>query len=111
MLHTVEGSKRCTCRAMAHDYLSSFHLVEVKAVERLAHAEKYEVGDVDNVVNWTLADGVEQCLQPLGALGDLDAADCQTAITWTGRIIVDFHSNSSVGTVDGKSIDRWTHYS
>ncbi len=44
---------------MAHDYLSSFHLVEVEAVERLAHAEKYEVGDVDNVVDRTLADGVE----------------------------------------------------
>ena len=64
--------------AFAHNDFLPDNLCHVEAMKRLTHAEKYEVGDVDDVVDGTLSDRGEIIFQPFGTLRYLDVADCDS---------------------------------
>ena len=109
MLHAVEGGEGCACRAVSHDHFSALDLVEVEAVERLTHAEEYEVGDVDDVVDGALAYGVEERLEPFGTLGDLYAADGESAVARACGVVVDLYGYRAVDAVGGERVYRGAH--
>ena len=105
--NAIESDKLGAFGAGIHNHLVALHLGEVEAVERLVESEQYEVGDVNNVVDWALSDGAQQVLEPLRALAHLHAADGQTTIARTSLGVFNTHLHGSVGTVDGKAFSRW----
>lgn len=78
VLSSVESDELCPCRASAHHNTVSFHFREVKTMERLTNPVKDEIGDVNYIVDGTLADGGEKVFKPFGRLLYLYVADCDT---------------------------------
>ncbi len=75
-LHSVERRELRPFRACAdHDFPAAY-LCEVEAMEGLAYAVENEIGDVDDIVDWTLSDGEKEVAKPFGRFLHLDVADC-----------------------------------
>ena len=70
----VEGDEGFGFRGVADDNAAG-EFGEVEGVEGLAHLHEDVIGDINDVVDGAEADAVESVLEPLGAGGDLHAAD------------------------------------
>jgi hypothetical protein len=75
VLALVDGDDLLTRLAAADDDAPLGELVEVEGVQRLAAFQQHVVGDVDDVVDRWHAQRRQTPLHPIGAGGDLDAAN------------------------------------
>ena len=85
----------------------SCHFGEVETVERLADSVEYEVCDVYNIVDRTLADGEKEVAKPFRRLFHLDVADCHAG-AYLGHPPFVFHVyfHCSVGAVGSERLNR-----
>ena len=104
--HTVESHEFRAFSGWAHHDFVAFHLCQVEAVQRLAISVKYEVCNVDHIVDWTLTDGCQIVAQPLRTFRHLHAADSQTGIADGSLLAFHLYRNRAVGTVAVESVDR-----
>ena len=85
--HAVEGGELGALGASADAYFLACHLVEVEAVEGLTDAQEDEVGDIDDIVDGSLAGADQKGLKPIGRLLHLDIADGDTGISGTALMV------------------------
>ena len=108
MLHTVEGGEGCAFGAPAHYDFLAVDFGEVKAVEGLAYGVEDVVGDIDHRVDGAKSYGVEAVLEPVGALGHLDAADGDAAVAGACLGVSHLYGHGAVFAVNGERVDRRT---
>ena len=72
----------------------------------LAYAMQDVVGDVDDVVDWALANCIQLVFQPLWAFLDFDAADCDACVARACCGVVDLYIGCAVLAVGGESFYR-----
>ena len=94
---TVEGHERSASGESLYYDLVAVDLVGVKSVHRLTDFHEDVVGDVDDIVYRTDADGAETVLQPVGRFCHLDAAEGDASITRTEVGLFDGYAYSTLG--------------
>ena len=103
VFRSVKGDEGGTLRHGAHHDFPAFYHVGIEAVEGLAVCHHDVVGDVDDVVDGTQADGFEFFLQPLRTFLHLASLDGDGAVTRTGFGGLHVDGDVKVVVVDSKA--------
>ena len=89
----TDGQERLAVFCHANDDLRAAELGQVEHVRRLAQLKQHEVGDIDQVVAWDLADGQEPIGEPLRRRADPQTANDPPGVQGAelGRLVDDGH--------------------
>ena len=115
VLLSVEGDEGRTVGAGPHDNPAAFDLVGIKRVHGHSCLEEDVVGDIDDIVDGTQADGDEAVLQPFGRLLDGNTGDGEAGVARTSLGIINLDGDGLVAGGDGlvglmnlvESLDGW----
>ena len=107
-LHAVEGDELGARGGGPDDDAVALDLAQVKAMHGLSGAQQYVVGDIDDVVDGTLAHGEQQVLEPLGTLLHLHAAHGKAGIAGAGLGVLDGDGDAAVDAVAGEVVNAGT---
>ncbi len=100
MLYTVERLEGCAFGHGLHHNLMALHHVGIKAMQGLAIGHHDIIGDIDDIVDGTQADGCQTILQPVGRLLHFAIGDADASIALAGLLILDGHLDGQVVIVD-----------
>ena len=79
-LHSVECHDLLAFFRSSHYYLPAGNLISIKGMQRLAHFEENEIGNVDDIVDRVQADGKKLLLEPFRRRSYLYALDGDSLI-------------------------------
>ena len=100
MFLTVKSLERCTLRHRLHHNLMTFHHVCIEGMQRLAVCHHDVVGDIDDIIDRTQANGRQLVFQPVGRFLHFAIRHTDTGIALAGLLILDDHLDRQIVIVD-----------